>query len=116
MTPNDSPDMSKDKIAELANKGLPTNTAIPNTWPGIIAFLFLKLGGTAAAFCIAAVVFGYATKGIYEDQREDRAQLMEAFQNNTSVIKGFDKTIEGFSKTIQAQTEAINNAHIRAGK
>lgn len=96
--------MSKDEIHDIANKDTPAAVDVPKNLQGLIMWGVIRFGGSA----LVAGVFALAAMEVYKDMRADRAQLLEAYRENTRVI-------EGFARTIEAQSRAIENAHLRAG-
>lgn len=95
--------MSQDEIHQIANADTPEAIQIPNTWQGLIVWAVARFG----VGILVAGVFAYGISVIYTDMRTDRAQLMDAYRDNT-------KAIETFSIKVADQTKAIEEAHRRA--
>lgn len=95
--------MSKDEIHSIATSDTPSAVDVPNTWQGLIVWAVARFG----VGLLFAAVFAYGISVIYKDQRGDRAQLMDAYRDNT-------RAIETFGAKVAEQTKAIEEAHRRA--
>lgn len=96
--------MSKDQLAELANKDTPEGVAVPPTWPGIIAWVIARFGIGIGV----AMVFGWFTVRIYSDLQRQNDRILEAFQQQTVTNGEHVHAIRELAKSIE-------DAHRRAG-
>jgi hypothetical protein len=97
--------MSQDELHSIAAADSPRDVDIPNTWQGLIVWAIARFG----VGILVAAVFGYATKEIYSDMRDDRLQLMNAYRDNT-------RAIQDFTSKVDTLADSINDAHRRAMK
>lgn len=95
--------MSKDEIHQVAQNDTPAYVDLPKSWPGILAWITVKLGPWA----VIAVVCGWATSVVYTHQREDQLALLKAYQANISAMDAFTSQLKNMQDT-------IDDAHRRA--
>lgn len=84
------------KLTRLVKSDTPDIVKIDGSWSSLIIWFVGRFGILA----IVSLVFGMATKEIYQDMRDDRADdmkqrmmLIEAFRENTEVMKSFENTM-----------------------
>jgi hypothetical protein len=95
--------MSKDELHEIAQKDSPPYVDLPKSWPGIFAWITIKLGPWA----VIAVVCGWATSVVYTHQRADQQQVLSAYLANI-------RAMDAFTEQLQRMQETIDDAHRRA--
>lgn len=95
--------MSKDDLYDAAQRDSPAYVDLPKSWPGILAWVTIKLGPWA----VIAVVCGWATSVVYTHQREDQQLLLTAYQANIQAM-------DAFTSQLRSMEESINEAHRRA--
>lgn len=95
--------MSKDDLYDAAQRDSPNYVDLPKSWPGILAWITIKLGPWA----VIAVVCGWATSVVYTHQREDQQLLLTAYQANIQAM-------DAFTSQLRSMEESINEAHRRA--
>lgn len=96
--------MSKDKIADFANKDTPEAVQIPASWPGVLAWVMGRFGVGVTV----AAVFGLFTVRIYEDLQRQNAAILDAFRQQTITNGEHVHAIRELAKSIE-------DAHRRAG-
>lgn len=95
--------MSKDDLYNAAQRDSPSYVDLPKSWPGILAWVTVKLGPWA----VIAVVCGWATSVVYTHQREDQQLLLAAYQANI-------RAMDAFTSQLNNMQDTINEAHRRA--
>jgi hypothetical protein len=95
--------MSKEELHEVAQRDTPPYVDLPKSWPGILAWITVKLGPWA----VISVVCGWATSVVYTHQREDQHQLLNAYQANI-------RAMDAFTAHLRNMQDAIDDAHRRA--
>ena len=95
--------MSLDELHQKAQRDTGNEIDLPKSWPGILAWITVKLGPWA----VIAVVCGWATSIVYTHQREDQAKLLEAYRANISAMDRFTGELENMRGS-------IDEAHRRA--
>lgn len=84
-------------ISRIASEDTPQSVKIDGSLMSLIVWLVGRFG----ILIVVSLVFGMATKQIYEDMREDRyieikdrTLLIEAFQENTRAMRSFERVLE----------------------
>ena len=95
--------MSKDDLYNAAQRDSPSYVDLPKSWPGILAWITIKLGPWA----VIAVVCGWATSVVYTHQREDQQLLLAAYQANIQAM-------DAFTSQLRSMQDTIDEAHRRA--
>lgn len=95
---NSSGGMKKEEMFEAANSDTPEGIQV-NTWPALIVWAFGKFGLT--------IVFIYAAWLFYQDQRNDRRLLLEAYRESSAINEKSAKVISDMSKIIEEQSRVI---------
>lgn len=99
--------MSLDELHEKAQRDTGNEIDLPKSWPGIIAWITVKLGPWA----VIATVCGWATSIVYTHQREDQAKLLEAYRANITAMDAFTSQLKNMQDTIDsAHRRAINES------
>jgi hypothetical protein len=97
--------MSRDELHEIAQRDSGNEVNLPKSWPGILAWVTVKLGPWA----VIAVVCGWATSIVYTHQREDQVKLLEAYRANISAMDKFTSQLQNMQNTIdEAHRRALN--------
>jgi hypothetical protein len=94
--------VSKDDLYDAAQRDSPNYVDLPKSWPGIFAWITIKLGPWA----VIAVVCGWATSVVYTHQREDQQLLLAAYQANI-------RAMDSFTSQLQSMQDTIDEAHRR---
>jgi hypothetical protein len=95
--------MSLDELHEKAQRDTGNEIDLPKSWPGVLAWITVKLGPWA----VIAVVCGWATSIVYTHQREDQAKLLEAYRANITAM-------DAFTSQLRNMQDSIDEAHRRA--
>lgn len=95
--------MSLDDLHEKAQRDTGNEIDLPKSWPGMFAWVTVKLGPWA----VIAVVCGWATSVVYTHQREDQLALLNAYRANIQAM-------DAFTSQLMHMQETIDNAHRRA--
>jgi len=97
--------VSKDDLYDAAQRDSPAYVDLPKSWPGILAWVTIKLGPWA----VIAVVCGWATSVVYTHQREDQQLLLTAYQANI-------RAMDSFTSQLRIMQDTIDEAHRRASE
>lgn len=99
--------MSLDELHAKAQRDTGNEVDLPKSWPGIIAWVTVKLGPWA----VISVVCGWATSIVYTHQREDQAKLLDAYRANIVAMDAFTSQLRNMQDTIDdAHHRAINES------
>jgi hypothetical protein len=97
--------MSREELHSIADADTPNEVNIPQTWQALVVWAIARFG----VGLVVAAVFGYATTIVYQDLKESRDQLMEAYKDNTRTMDSFHRQIQELERTIdEAHRRAIN--------
>lgn len=92
--------MSQDELHDLAQRDTPSKIEVPNTWQGLIVWGVARFGSGI----VIAAVFGLATMEVYQDMREDRHELAEAYREATRVMQDVALRLEDQTQAIEKLT------------
>lgn len=95
--------MSKDQLAEIANRDTPASVTVPPTWPGIVAWLMGRFG----VGVLVPIAFGWFAFTLYQDSQRQSAALLDAFREQT-------RTNTEHVHAIRELARSIEEAHRRA--
>jgi hypothetical protein len=79
--------VSKDDLYNAAQRDSPSYVDLPKSWPGILAWVTVKL--------------------VYTHQREDQQLLLAAYQANIQAM-------DAFTSQLRSMQDTIDEAHRRA--
>lgn len=97
--------MSKEELHKVAQNDSPSYVDLPKSWPGILAWVTVRLGPWA----VIALVCGWATSVVYTHQREDQLALLQAYRANITAM-------DAFTSQLKSMQESIDEAHRRAAQ
>lgn len=97
--------MSKEQLAEIANRDTPSNIEVPGSWPGILAWVLGRFGLGVGV----AVVFGWFTVRVYGDLQRQNDRILDAFRQQTLSNAEHVHAIRELAKRIEEAHRRAND-------